>query len=102
MRHTTTHGIDIDRHGTRARSRAPRASAPPPPKAYNEISTQKMDLIFFRDFVEHVSRMTRVLRQPRGNAVLVGIGGSGKRSVSRLAIAVACRPFRNHTHVSVA
>lgn len=44
-----------------------------------------MNLIFFEDAIDHVSRITRVLNQPRGNMMLIGVSGGGKQSLTKLA-----------------
>ena len=45
---------------------------------YNLGNSNKMNLVFFDDAIEHILRIARVLRQPRGNIMLIGVGGSGK------------------------
>ncbi|CBZ25938.1 putative dynein heavy chain, partial [Leishmania mexicana MHOM/GT/2001/U1103] len=49
------------------------------------IGGRQLHLVMFADAAQHVCRIARVLRKPNGHALLLGVGGSGRQSLSRLA-----------------
>ncbi|NWX90356.1 DYH10 protein, partial [Nothoprocta pentlandii] len=60
---------------------------------YNEVNI-KMNLVLFDDALEHLIRVHRIVRMDHGHALLIGVGGSGKQSLTRLAAYTAgCEVF---------
>ncbi|KAJ8310645.1 hypothetical protein KUTeg_012510 [Tegillarca granosa] len=63
-------------------------------QTYHNICPNKQPPIFgdymnpdnvYEDIQDIVSKIVRVIRQPRGNMLLIGIGGSGRQSLTRLS-----------------
>lgn len=50
----------------------------------NDESNNAMNLDLFDDAIKHVARIVRILRNESGHALLVGVGGMGKRSLAQL------------------
>jgi hypothetical protein len=62
--------------------------------ARRDVATE-LNLVFFDEALAKLARLVRVLRTPRAHALLVGAGGSGKRSLARLGLYLAeCQPLR--------
>merc|ERR1712066_710145 len=53
----------------------------------------KLKLVLFPQAVKDVAKITRVIASEQGHALLLGVGGSGKRSLSRLASYIVGNEF---------
>ncbi|KAG5499406.1 hypothetical protein JIQ42_04223 [Leishmania sp. Namibia] len=57
----------------------------------------ELNLVIFNYVLEHIARISRVLRQPGGHLLLVGVGGSGRRSCARLGAFIQECDYRTTT-----
>ena len=61
---------------------------------YNEkYPSKKMPLVIFDDCLFHLLRTIRTVNSPAGNALLVGVGGSGKQSLTKLSAYICKHRF---------
>lgn len=56
---------------------------------YNDTHLDKVDVTLFRYALQHLARICRVLTIPCGNLLMVGTGGSGRQSLTRLSASIA-------------
>ena len=57
---------------------------------YNQINTAQMKLVLFLDALRHVCRISRIIRQPLGNALLLGVGRQWKTELDKTLSSHVC------------
>ena len=58
-------------------------------ESYNLVSRKPLNITLMSYSIMHLTRVHRLLRQSRGNGLLIGTGGSGRQSLTALAAFIA-------------
>ena len=58
-------------------------------ETYNSEANKPLDIILFAFAIEHLLIIYRILKQDNSHAMLVGVGGSGRKSLAQLAAYIA-------------
>ena len=45
-----------------------------------------MDIVLFNYIIEHLARILRIIKTPKGSTLLIGISGSEKKSLTKLTV----------------
>jgi len=56
---------------------------------YNRDSKRNMDIVLFEDAISYVCKIHRIIKLGKGHGMLVGEGGSGRHSLTKLAAHIA-------------
>ncbi|XP_034942678.1 dynein heavy chain 7, axonemal-like, partial [Chelonus insularis] len=60
---------------------------------FNRLNVRKIDIVILTNIVEHLIRICRVLTLPGGQLILFCTGGTGRRSLARLAAFIQKQKF---------